>query len=75
MLHEGGTLIMALATKKTLVLEVCAFSSTKLQQGGCHETVCELFSGVIFVVMAIGLTPAHAKIIGKNVEYTADGVT
>ena len=34
-----------------------------------------LFSGVIFMVMAIGLTPAHAKIIGKNVEYTADGVT
>lgn len=27
------------------------------------------------MVMAIGLTPAHAKIIGKNVEYSADGVT
>ena len=34
-----------------------------------------LLTGVIFMVSAAGLTPAQAKIIGKNVEYTADGVT
>ena len=34
-----------------------------------------IFFCVMFMVMAIGMTTAHAKIIGKNVEYTADGVT
>ncbi len=31
--------------------------------------------GVVFIAMAVGSTPAHAKITGKNVEYTAGGVT
>ncbi len=29
----------------------------------------------IFMTMAVGLSSAHAKIVGKNVEYTAGGVT
>jgi dienelactone hydrolase len=34
-----------------------------------------IFVSVIFLVTAYGLTMASAKVIGKNVEYTADGVT
>jgi dienelactone hydrolase len=30
---------------------------------------------VTFMIMAMGLSSAHAKIVGKNVEYTAGGVT
>ena len=29
---------------------------------------------MLFMILAAGLTPADAKVIGKNVEYTADGV-
>lgn len=29
---------------------------------------------MLFMVLAAGLTPADAKVIGKNVEYTAEGV-
>jgi dienelactone hydrolase len=31
-------------------------------------------TSIIFMVTAAGLTTAHARIIGKNVEYTAQGV-
>ncbi len=30
---------------------------------------------VTVMIMAMGLSSAHAKVVGKNVEYTADGVT
>ena len=34
-----------------------------------------ILASMFVLVMATGLTPAHAKVTGKNVEYTADGVT
>jgi dienelactone hydrolase len=34
-----------------------------------------IFASMVLLVMATGMTPAHAKVTGKNVEYTADGVT
>jgi dienelactone hydrolase len=32
-------------------------------------------AAVLFMTMAVGLSSAHAKVVGKNVEYTAEGVT
>jgi dienelactone hydrolase len=62
--------------KECSYFEVCAFSSIHIHnKEDVMKRLAMLFSGVIFMVMAIGLTPAHAKIIGKNVEYMADGVT
>jgi dienelactone hydrolase len=34
-----------------------------------------IFAGTIFLAAVLGVTPAHAKVVGKDVEYTADGVT
>jgi dienelactone hydrolase len=34
-----------------------------------------IFFGVVFMAMAAGPTTVWAKVVGKNVEYTADGVT
>jgi len=33
------------------------------------------FAAVTLMIMAVGLSSAHAKVVAKNVEYTADGVT
>ncbi len=33
-----------------------------------------IFAGMIYMVMATGLTSGYAKVVGKNVEYTAQGV-
>ena len=32
-----------------------------------------MFVGAIFVIMVFGITSAYAKVVGKTVEYTADG--
>jgi dienelactone hydrolase len=34
-----------------------------------------IFASMFFLVTAAGLTSAHAKVVGKNVDYTAGGVT
>ena len=78
MSHEGVSLHHGLDNEKkeSWCREVCAFGSTYIHtKEDVMKRFVMLLSGVIFMVMAIGLTPAHAKIIGKNVDYTADGVT
>ncbi len=37
------------------------------------KKILKMFVGAIFVVMVFNITSAHAKIVGKTVEYTADG--
>ncbi len=34
-----------------------------------------IFSGLMFIAMTTGLATAQAKVVGKNVDYTAQGVT
>jgi dienelactone hydrolase len=34
-----------------------------------------IFTSTLFLVTAAGLTPAYAKVVGKNVDYTAGGIT
>src|SRR5512143_2317705 len=34
-----------------------------------------ILASMFVLVMTTGLAPAHAKVVGKDVEYTADGVT